>query len=84
MTALFVVIIKDRHADTDAEVFTGSEDAIAYAKKIVEMYCRHMDDIEEGLNNAMIRCGWIYYCRYSGEGSCVYVMKKMLNPALPE
>jgi len=84
MTALFVVIIQDRHTDVDAEVFNTSEAAIAYAKKSVEQYCRHKEDIEEGLNEEMIRGGWVYYCRYSCESDCVYVMKKMLNPALPE
>ena len=84
MKALFVVIIKDRHADVDAEAFDNPEDAIAYAKRMVNMMCRHKEDIEEELNEAMIRGGWIYYCRYSCESDCVYAMKKVLNPELPK
>lgn len=83
MTALFVVIMKDRNGNVDAEVFNASESAIAYAKKVVAEYFRHKDDIKEGLDAEMIRRGWVYCCGYYCESDCVYVMKKMLNPALP-
>jgi hypothetical protein len=75
MTTLYVAMIDDRHANTEPEVFTTAEQAIAYAKGWAEGAAHQPDDFEEP------RCpkGWLYYATYSPESDAVWVVAKVLD-----
>lgn len=74
---IFVVILEDRHTDTDAEVFSDSTKAIAYARKQANEYAD--DGVDETLTDAMRQAGWIHHGCYSCEGDHVRVMRKTLD-----
>jgi hypothetical protein len=77
---LFVVMVEDRHADPDVEVFVEKDDAIRRARALAEEGARHPGAIEVSeLNNAMVNDGWVWHCRYSGEGDWVTVMARQLQ-----
>lgn len=77
---LFLVMIEDRHTDTDVEVFCEKDDAIRRARVLVEENARHPPAIEVvELNNAMRNAGWVWHCRYSNEGDYVTVLARQLN-----
>ena len=85
MTDVYVVIIEDRHSDTDAEVFTSQEIAILRAGQLVGSYTRdpvEPEDIEYGLTASMVRDGWVWYCRYSCEGESVRVLRREIDKPL--
>jgi hypothetical protein len=82
MTDVYIVIIEDRHADTDVEPFSSEELAILRAGELAASYMRdpvEPDDIEYGLNEAMVRDGWVWYCRYSCEGDSVRVLRREMD-----
>lgn len=77
---LFTVLVQDRHSDPDVEVFVEKDDAIRRARVLVEEGARHPEDVEvEELNPAMVREGWVWFCRYSREGDSVTVMARQLQ-----
>ena len=69
-TDVFVVMIKDRHCDTIAEVWTDREAAIARAKAIAKEYCRDQNDYAEETIQ-----GNEFYVGYSCESDSVRVVK---------
>ena len=71
---VYVLIIADRHVDTDVEVYKNVVKAIKRARAIAEKYARNPDDIEEKTYE-----GWLYYAGYSCEGDHVRVLAKQLQ-----
>lgn len=71
---LYVAMIRDRHSDPDAYVFSTPEAAVEYAKTCVQEYARHPESIEEEPIE-----GWLYHARYSSEGDAVWVLEKTLD-----
>jgi hypothetical protein len=85
MTDVYVVIIEDRHVDTDVEVYSSQALAILRAGQLAMLYMRHpveADDIDWGLNESMVRNGWMWYCRYSCEGDSVRVLHREIDKPL--
>jgi hypothetical protein len=76
---VFIVLIEDRHSDPSVEVFRDVTAAIDRAKAVVREYARYPEDIEEGLNGAMERAGWLYYGKFSCENDSVRVEKKTVK-----
>jgi len=74
---IYVVMVEDRHADLDAELFTDPEQAIAYARRTAHELCRHPESYEEETIE-----GWLFYARYSTEGDSVWVVEKTLDGAI--
>jgi hypothetical protein len=82
MNDIWIVIIEDRHADVDAYPFSTEEAAITAAQKAVTDGARHPEDKDEWdteLNAAMLVDGWVFYTRYSSEGDCVRVIKRIMG-----
>lgn len=79
-TELFIVILEDRHTDTDAEPFTDEKKAIAWARKQANEYAR--DGVDETLTDSMRESGWVYHGCYSEDGDNVRVVRKTLDGAL--
>lgn len=75
---IFAVILEDRHTDTDVEVFSDSDIAIGYARKMANEFA-HGDEVDETLDDNMKEAGWIYHGCYSCEGDSVRVVRKTLN-----
>jgi hypothetical protein len=74
---VYVVLIEDRHADTDAQVFFTELEAITWARAKAKEYCHHEQDYEEvELNKWMKKDDWLFFVRYSCEGDSVRVMKR--------
>lgn len=80
--AVWVVLIEDRHADVDAEVWVSQRDAEARARALAAEYARSPDDIAEiELNAAMERDGWVLDIRYSCESDAVRVVRREVRSA---
>lgn len=71
---LFAIVIEDRHADVEVEVWADEQQAITRARQIARDYCRHPEDYEE----QDIK-GWSFYARYSCESDSVSVRSVPLN-----
>lgn len=71
---LFVVLIQDRHADVDAEVWADKEKAIARARELAKEYCRFPEDYEERQV-----ADWVFYAVYSCESDSITVLEKALH-----
>lgn len=77
---VYVVIIKDRHSDTEVQVFSDPDIAVNKARELAKEYCRHLEDFEESkLNNYMTQDGWLYHAVYSCEGDNIRVVKRVVN-----
>ena len=79
---IYIVITEDRHADTEVTPFAGEAEALAFAEQEVEGSARHPESIgpeDRELNDAMRKDGWLWYCRYSGEGDSVRVIRRELR-----
>ena len=72
--SVFVVVIEDRHADVDVEIWNDKEAAINRGRELAKKYCRHEDDYEEEQIS-----DWLFYARYSCEDdSCRVIERKIL------
>jgi hypothetical protein len=71
---VYVAIINDRHADTEAYVFSTAEAAIGYARSCALEYARQLEDFEEKQIE-----GWLYYATYSCESDSVWVTERTID-----
>jgi hypothetical protein len=81
--AIYLVVIEDRHADTDVHPFAPEDRAVEAAKQAVDDLARHPEYIEwdKPLNASMQADGRVFYVRYSVEGDSVrVVMHRVLPP----
>lgn len=82
MTAIFIVITEDRHSDVEVTPFAHEPDATDFAGREVALCARHPETIQPEdyeLNDAMVKDGWLWYCRYSTEGDSVRVVRRELR-----
>jgi hypothetical protein len=71
---VYIILIQDRHADVDAEVWSDKDKAIERARKLASDYCSHKEDYEESQI-----ADWVFHATYSCEGDCVTVLQKELR-----
>ena len=70
---IYNVIVEDRHTDAAVTSFRHREDAIEYAKD-------YIDAIEAvDIDDSYTPEGWEYFCTYSVEGDCVWVVGTTLR-----
>ena len=79
LDTVYVMIIEDRHCDTDAQVFLKEQAAIDAARKLAKEECRYEEDYSEELNQFMVNDGWVFYATYSCEGDNIRVLKRKVN-----
>ena len=72
-TVVYAVIWEDRHTDTDVTLFVDPDQAIEWAKQTARDSHRG-GDLDEKLTEPMSRAGWLYYCCYSTESDCLWVL----------
>jgi hypothetical protein len=70
---VYVVMMADRHADPEPEVFTDRDAAVAYARKFAEDSGREVEEHDPPPG------GWLYYATYSPESDSVWVVAKTLR-----
>lgn len=71
---VYVAIVEDRHAETEAYVFSTPEKAIEFARKTAKESCFDMSDYEE-----IETKGWLFHVQYSCESDRVYVTERTLD-----
>jgi hypothetical protein len=84
MTDIYVVLIKDRHADPDVVPYAREKDAVARAEKDAAGLMRHPEDPGVGiqeLTEGMKKDGWVWYCNCSCEDDSVRVLRRELQEA---
>jgi hypothetical protein len=67
---IYLVMVHDRHAEPDCEVFATLEWAIGYAQRVA---ARYPDAEEQPIE------GWLYHANLTVEGDAVWVIKKDLH-----
>lgn len=78
----WIVIVEDRHADTDAFPFSTEERAVRYAREKARQYATRPEDVEEHeLTASMLKDGWVLYVEYSVESDSVRVVKRTVDAA---
>lgn len=70
---MYVVLIQDRHTDTDAEVWQTRDKAITRADELAKEYSRNPEDIQN-----LRLPGCVHFIRYSCEGDSICVLER--NP----
>jgi hypothetical protein len=73
---IYIVIIENHHADTDAMPFLTEAAAISYAKQIALEYCRNEDDYAKGIRNSTIKDGWLWRANYACEGDNIRIIER--------
>lgn len=78
MSDIFILIIEDRHADTDARPYATELAAITAAEAFLAG-CDQEDVEQQELNDAMIQQGWVFYATYSCESDSVWVVRREMD-----
>jgi hypothetical protein len=71
---VYVIIINDRHADINAEVWSDEAKAKARARQLAKAYARSPADIDE-----QKIADWVLHLSYSCEGDAITVLRKELQ-----
>lgn len=80
MTDVWIVLIKDRHADVDALPFSTEDGAVAAARGWVAKLPLDPEDVRESeLTPYMRSDGWVLYLPYGPEGDSVRVVKRQMD-----
>lgn len=67
---VYTILIQDRHADTEAEVWKDKEKAIERGRSLAKEYCRFPEDYEEKQV-----ADWVFYAVYSCEEDSITVLE---------
>ncbi len=76
-TTCFLVIVEDRHIDTECFCFTDKTKAIEYTKKILKLY---QNSEEQELSKDMLINNWVFFANLSCEGGMIHIIKSTINP----
>jgi hypothetical protein len=71
---MYIVLIEDRHADVDVELFQNIAPALARAKFLANEYARDPDDVEVVENKYCVR-----RYEYSCEGDAVTILDRVIK-----
>jgi len=77
--SIYLVIINDRHWDTEVIPFYDKEEALAYARKEVQKSCRNIEDLDETLHPQAAKAGYLYVGIYSCEGDNISVREETIR-----
>jgi len=80
---IYVAMVKDRHADPEAHLFSTADRAIAFAREYLEGcgdYKRYVDPDDATMSAAdLATAGWLFYACYSTEGDCIWVLPREVD-----
>jgi len=73
---IYVSIVEDRHIDTEVKAFASPDDAVRYAKVVIEHAAARWDNApaDEALTDRMKRAGWLYYGHAYEDGPSAQVV----------
>ena len=74
---IYIVVLNDRHIDTQVTPFASAEAAISDAKRQASDLCRYPEDYHE--EPELCTESWIFSATYSCEGDHVHVVKTELR-----
>lgn len=78
MATIYVVMVNDRHTDTEAHLFSTPEKAIAYAQRVLDDNGGSAEAVSPEdarmSGDDLTVAGWLFYGCYSTEGDCVWVL----------
>ena len=78
MAKIYVVMVEDRHTNTEAHLFSTPENAIAYAHGVLDdnsESAEYVDPEDARMSDEdLAAAGWLFYGCYSTEGDCVWVL----------
>jgi hypothetical protein len=69
MSTVYVVMVDDRHADTEPWLFSSEDTAMAYARRVARDWL-----VEDAAPE-----GWLYYAKHPVEEDAVWVLAKTLD-----
>lgn len=83
MTTIYIVMIEDRHYDTEAHPFSTPERALDFAKAYLADHAdsaAHVDPEDASMSaEDLTEVGWLFYAQYSVEGDCIWVLPKVID-----
>lgn len=81
MSAIWIVIVADRHADADALPYSTEESAIAKAHAMAAGNARSHTEVQwdTALSDSMRRDGWVLYLPYGPEGDSIRVVRREVD-----
>ena len=79
---IYVVMVEDRHTDTEVHLFSTPEKAIAYAQGVLDdnsESAKYVDSEERMSEEDLRAAGWLFFGLYSPEGDCVWVVPREVD-----
>ncbi len=76
---VYVVMIKDRHFDPEAHIFSTKDKALGYAKSYIKEQSRDEKDIEYMNEDGLNETGWLFYAEYSCEGDAIWILPSTID-----
>jgi hypothetical protein len=80
---IYVTMVKDRHAETEAHLFSTAEKAISFAREYLKGHADSMADVDPEdatiSEEALAASGWLFYTCYSTEGDSVWVLPREVD-----
>lgn len=78
MATIYVVMVEDRHTDTEVHLFSTPEKAISCAQSVLDENsdsAEYVDPEDARMSDEdLAAAGWLFYGCYSTEGDCVRVL----------
>lgn len=71
MGEVYVVMVDDRHADTEPHLFSSKDAALDFARRRADGWLVEQPEPPEG---------WLYYAYHPTEGDAIWVVRKTLDP----
>ncbi len=80
---IYVVMVEDRHTDTESYLFSTIDKALNYAHRVAAGYDYTQAEAEADENSMsdedLARAGWLLYFALSPEGDCLWVLPKEID-----
>jgi hypothetical protein len=77
---VYILMVADRHYDTEAIPFESKESAVAEAERRIVLTYSPPSEQDRKLNDLMIRDGWMFYCNCGEDGPCFWVVRSEVRP----
>lgn len=80
---IYVAMVKDRHTDTEAHLFSTADRAITFAMEYLEGcgdYAQYVGPEDATMSAEDLEAaGWLFYACYSTEGDCIRVLPREVD-----
>ena len=80
---IYVAMVKDRHTNPEAHLFSTADKAIAFARDYLDGFGGSMQyvDADDATMSAddLSEAGWLFYACYSTVGDCIWVLPREVD-----